>query len=90
MIFCAASAQYFCLRLSSFSHLMFFVNVALLEIAKARASANNVSSTEELAMHRALSEYLFHMFGKPNTVETVRNSMIDAAIALRSGPKHFK
>lgn len=52
------------------------------EIAKARATASNVGSIEELAMHRALSEYLFQTFAKPNTVESVRRNMIDAAAAV--------
>ena len=62
------------------------MNVMMLwrctEIAKARATGSNVGSIEELAMHRSLSEYLFQTFSKPNTVETVRKNMIDAALAV--------
>lgn len=55
---------------------------SLLEIAKTRGSSSNITSTEELAMHRSLSEFLFQTFAKPNTVKIVRENMIDAALAV--------
>lgn len=51
---------------------------SLTENSRARAQAS--SSVEELAMHRVLSEYVYKMFSKPDSVLSLRNDMVTAAI----------
>ena len=68
-------------------YILWIFFIYCVDIAKNRAAPSNVSSIEELAMLRSLSEYIFETFAKPKAVESVRKNMIDAAIAVHGSKK---